>query len=74
MENITEELVQKEDYAVSLELEVIETQEQIYNQADKINATFLNDHLRVLQYELDKASADIYILRHEIKYSAKFVK
>lgn len=60
-------LAQKEDYAVSLELEILDTQDQIYNETDETHIIFLSDHIGVLKYELDLVNADIYPLRQKIK-------
>lgn len=67
MSEIQSQLTQKEDYAVSLELEILEMQDQIQSETDETHIIFLTDHLGVLQYELDKVNADIYYLRKNIK-------
>lgn len=67
MDNINEQIVAKEDYAVSLDLDINYTEEQIRNEIDETNLIFLTDHLKVLLYELDRANADIYLLRKELK-------
>ena len=70
MKTITElnyELDFKENYAVSLELEIGLTQDQIYYEDDETHIIFLTDHLGILQYELDRLNADIYLLKKELK-------
>jgi hypothetical protein len=70
MNNSTEihtQLEQKEDYAVSLELEILDTKDQIFNEEDETHIIFLTDHLEALQYRLDQTNADIYPLRQKLK-------
>lgn len=72
MNNITEiqnKLAQIEDHANSLDIDILFTEEQIRNEIDDINITFLTDHLGVLNYQLDRTNADIYILRQKLKYA-----
>lgn len=70
METINEinsELKFKEYEAVSLELEIALIQDQIYCEEDETHIIFLTDHISVLQYELDRLNADIYLLRKDLK-------
>ena len=72
MNNITEiqsQLDLKEDYAVSLELEILDTKDQIYIEEDETHIIFLEDHLEFIKYQLDLANADIYLLRQKLKIS-----
>ncbi|MCD6346518.1 MAG: hypothetical protein J7L96_03760 [Bacteroidales bacterium] len=74
MENITDiqsQLTPKEDYAVSLKLEIIDTQDQIQSETDETHIIFLEDHLGVLKYELDQTNAEIYLLRQKNKKTRK---
>ena len=70
MNNIAEiqtEIDIKEDCAVSLELDIHSTQDQINNEIDETHIIFLRDHLEILKYELDTVNTDIYLLRNELK-------
>ena len=70
MNNITEiqsQLDLKENDAVSLELEILDTKDQIQNEEDETHIIFLTDHLEALQYELDLVNADIYLVRQKLK-------
>ena len=70
MENINEiqtQLDLKEDYAVSLELEINDIQDQIHAETDETHITFLEDHLEFIKYQLDLVNADIYFLRQKLK-------
>ena len=64
---IHNELKFKEYEATSLQLEIGLTQNQIYWEDDETHIIFLTDHLGVLQYELDRLHADIYLLKRELK-------
>lgn len=64
---IQSQLAQKENYAVSLELEILDIQKKIYNETDDTHIIFLSDHLGVLQYELDLVNADMHPLRQKLK-------
>ncbi len=63
---IQKEITVKEDYAVSLELDIQFTQDLIHNEGDDIHIIFLNDHLEMLKYELDSTNAELYLLRRKI--------
>ena len=70
MENLTEitnKLDKLLDYAVSLELDILDTQDQIHAEEDETHIIFLTDHLGVLQYELDQTNAEIYLFRQKLK-------
>lgn len=69
-----EELAQKENYAVSLELEIISTQDQMCNKTDETHIIFLRDYLANLNYQLNCINADIYLLRQKIKKSENELK
>ena len=67
MEENKTRLDKLKDYSAELEADIFATQEQLLNETDKAHVTFLNDHLNILKFELDKANADIYILRRKLK-------
>ena len=64
---IQNEMDIKEESAVSLELDIRSTQDQIHDEEDETHIIFLTDHLDILKYELGKVNADIYLLRNELK-------
>ncbi len=64
---IQKEITVKEDYAVSLELDIQFTRDKIHAEDDDIHIIFLTDHLEMLKYELDSTNAELYLLRRKIK-------
>ena len=68
MKDITENQNQIDgiqDLAVSLELDILLTQEQMQSETDETHITFLTDYLEVLKYELDKVNGEIYLSRQK---------
>jgi hypothetical protein len=64
---LQKQIAEKDDCAVSLDMDVLSTKEQIHDEIDEAHIIFLTDHLEVLQYEFDKVNADIYLLKKELK-------